>query len=203
MKVAAIVLAAGKSERMGKNKLLLSLEGKTIIERVLDSLKTAKIDEIIVVLGHKFVEIRNAIDRSNSGYHDIKIVVNEQYEEGMISSFKKGLKQVMKKDAVFLILGDQLILNPKFLDLMIEKMRMTDGDKIIVPIFKEKKGHPVLFSKKFFKELLKAEREETIREIINRNMNFVVKVQAEEWINVDIDTPEDFIRIKNNFKIKE
>lgn len=112
MKVAAVVVAAGESKRMGKNKLLLKLHGKRLIDHVLDALEASKVNEIIVVLGNKAHEIRRVVEpRLNR----VKTVVNERYEEGMTASFKAGLKEAEEADAAFLVLGDQLILDPKFM----------------------------------------------------------------------------------------
>ena len=79
MKVAAIVLAAGKSERMGRNKLLLELGGKTIIERVLDALKKVNITQIIIVVGHEEYKIKELLKKFPD---KIKIVINYEYKKG-------------------------------------------------------------------------------------------------------------------------
>jgi molybdenum cofactor cytidylyltransferase len=136
MKVAAVVLAAGKSKRMGKNKLLLKLAGKRLIDHILDALEASEIDEIIVVLGSKPWEISDVV---KPRLNRVRIVVNEKYEEGMTSSFKTGLKQIEHADAALLVLGDQLILDPKFINRMIEQMEKNRGKTLIVsPIYKGK-----------------------------------------------------------------
>lgn len=190
MKVAAVALVAGKSERMGESKLLLKLGGKMLIDHILDALESSKVNEIIVVLGYKPWEVIEVIEpRLNR----IKIVVNERYEEGMTSSFKIGLKQIERVDAVLLVLGDQLILDPKFINVMIEHMERNIGKALIVsPIYKKKKGHPFLISKELFNEILSLKENEVIRDVIHRHIDKLLTIEGAKWTIMDIDTPKDF-----------
>jgi len=190
MRIVAVVLAAGKSERMGKNKLLLKLRGKALIELILDALEASKIDEIIVVLGNKPWEITDVI---KPRLNHIRIIVNENYEEGMISSFKTGLKQIEFADAVLLILGDQLILDPKLVNALIEEMEKHRGKALIVsPIYKGKRGHPLLISHELFSEILSLKEDEVIRDVVHRHIDQFVNIDGPEWTKMDIDTPKDF-----------
>jgi molybdenum cofactor cytidylyltransferase len=187
MRTAAIVLAAGKSERMKKNKLLLKLQGQTLITRILDALQVPEIDEIVVVLGHKPQEIMNEINR---GQRHLKIVINERYEEGMSSSFIAGLRQTKGADSVFLILGDEPILDNALLGGMVKRM-MTSDALIVSPSHKGKKGHPLLFNKKLFEEISNLTEGEVIRDVVHRHIDKLVTVDAPAWTIMDIDTPED------------
>jgi len=190
-KVAAVVLAAGKSERMGKNKLLLKLGGKKLIDHILDALEASKVGEIIVVLGNKPWEVADII---KSRLNRIRIVVNERYEEGMTFSFKTGLKQIGHADAALLVLGDQLILDSRFVNVMIEQMEKSRGEALIVsPVYKGKKGHPVLFSKELFNEILNLEENEVIRDVIRRHNDSLLTIEGAKWTVMDIDTPEDLM----------
>jgi len=195
MKTAAIVLAAGKSERMGKNKLLLKLGGTTLINSILDALEASGIGEIIVVLGHEPQEIMNEIKHK---LNSVRVAINERYEEGMTSSFKKGLKQIQGADVALLVLGDEPILDHKFLRVMVERMEKARGDALIIsPIHKGKKGHPLLFSKQLFDEILNLKEREVIRDVVHRHTDKLVTVDAPVWTILDIDTPEDFEKIQN------
>src|SRR3990170_9111537 len=102
LRSAAVVLAAGKSQRMGRNKLLLEVSGRTLLDHVLDALERSGVDEIFVVLGHKPEELKPIVE-----FHKAKVITNFNYEEGMTSSIKAGLRDV-KADAAFIVLGDQL-----------------------------------------------------------------------------------------------
>jgi molybdenum cofactor cytidylyltransferase len=190
MWIAAVVLAAGKSERMGKNKLKQKLNGKALIDHVLDALEETKIDQIIVVLGNKPDELGGILESRSAR---VEIVLNENYERGMTSSFKKGLERAKEADASFLILGDELILEPTFLDDAIDQMR-TGKPLIVCPIHNGRKGHPLLFSKELFQEILDLKETEVVRDIVHRHLSRLLTIESADWTVMDIDTPEDFMK---------
>lgn len=173
---AAIVLAAGKSERMGQNKLLLRLNDDTLIGNVLDAIAATDADEKVIVLGHEPQQIIEAI---KPWLEDIKTVINDDYEQGMISSFQKGLRLMRHVDAAFLVLGDEPILDKNFLNVMIEQMENNvDKAWIVSPIHKGKKGHPLLFHKELFGEILALKNPETIRDVVNRHADKLFTIEA-------------------------
>lgn len=197
MKTAAIILAAGKSERMGRNKLLIKLGEKTLIEHILNALKKTEVNQIVVVLGNKPQEIEQAIQ---SMVNHVKLVVNEKYEKGMTSSFQIGIKQIESVDAAFLMLGDQLLMEPTMIDKMIGIMeKSVDSILIVSPIHKGKKGHPLLFSKKLFNEILDLKENQVIRDIVHKHRDQLVTVEADEWTLIDLDIPKDLSRIEKQY----
>lgn len=123
--IGAVVLAAGESRRMGKNKLLLQIKGKRMIEWVVDSFKPVA-DNIIVVLGHMPERLIPTLKELG-----VRWTVNPNYEEGMVSSFKEGLKNLRDCEAVFLSLGDQPFVDRSFLRQAIEAWR--DGAGVVSP----------------------------------------------------------------------
>lgn len=108
MRTAAVVLAAGKSSRMGTNKLLLKVDGKTVLDRLLDAL-TQSVDTIVIVTGYDPDPIMKIAEA-----HRIRSCHNPDHESGMTNSFKVGLNVVKGDDAVFLVLGDQLGLDSNY-----------------------------------------------------------------------------------------
>lgn len=188
--IAAVVLAAGRSERMGRNKLKQILNGKTLIDHVLDALEESKIAQIVVVVGDKSDEIRSILEKRSSR---VETVLNENYERGMTSSFKKGLERARGADAAFLILGDELILEQTFLDKAIDLMQ-REKPLIVCPIHNGKKGHPLLFSRILFEEILSLKENEIIRDIVHRHISRVLTVNSADWTLMDIDRPEDLAR---------
>jgi molybdenum cofactor cytidylyltransferase len=198
MITAAVVLAAGRSERMQKNKLLLLLDGKRLIDHNLDALKASNINEIVVVLGHEPWEITDIL---NSRLNHVGIVINKEYEVGMSSSFKAGLNKTGNAEAVLLVLGDQPILDHHLINRMIELMEEKKSRALIVsPVHKGKKGHPLLFSKELFKEIMDLKRNETIRVIVHRHSDALLTIESDEWTLIDIDTPMDFKKAKRLLK---
>lgn len=194
------MLAAGKSERMGRNKLLLSLNDKKLIDNVLDGLAAAGIDEQVVVLGHKADDVTEAL---KPRLNRVKLTVNENYEQGMTSSFQRGLQLLLHVDAVFLVLGDEPIFDPDFLRLMIDQMEKNSREALIVsPIHEGKKGHPLLFHNRLFEEILSLNSSQTIRDVVHRHTDKLSTVEAPQWTIMDVDTPEDYNRIINLMKTR-
>src|SRR5208283_3262956 len=201
MIVGAVVLAAGKSERMGQNKLLLSLNGRTLIDNVLDALAEAGIDERVVVLGYKPAELLEAL---GPRIDKVKIAINMGFELGMTSSFQKGLQHIRHVDAAFLVLGDEPIFDPKILLSLIEQMEQMIGKALIAtPIFNGKKGHPLLFHSQLFAEILGLKSSQTIRDIVHSHADKLVKIDAPQWTTMDIDTPEDYDCVCNLIKTRQ
>ena len=192
MRTAAIVLAAGKSHRMGVNKLLLEVDGKTVLDRLLESL-TQAIDEVVVVTGYNPDPITKIAKA-----HDVLVVYNPDHEKGMTTSFQAGLKAIGAVDAAFLVLGDQLGLAPELLRRMIAAMEDVPSALIVSPTHNGKRGHPVLFRSSLFGEILALTG--TIKEIVDRHVDAHVNVEGGEWSTVDFNTPDDFERAKHLFK---
>jgi len=185
--IGVVVLAAGESKRMGESKPLVKIKGKCMIEWVVDSFKGTAGD-IVVVLGHKPEVAKSVLEKLG-----VRWVVNENYREGMVSSFKEGLRELENCDAVFLALGDQPFVDKGYLANAIAVWKR--GAKIVSPVYKGKKGHPVLFDRSLFGEILSLQIHEMIRDVIHRHSSELRLVEAGEWAVIDIDTPEDFHKI--------
>ncbi|MGQ4914322.1 MAG: nucleotidyltransferase family protein [Candidatus Asgardarchaeia archaeon] len=191
--ISAVILAAGESRRMGlgKSKVLLKLNEETIIERLIHVLQDSNVSDIIVVLGHNPEEIESVIRN-----YDVKIVYNYAYEHEMTSSFIMGLSRVsMLSEAAFLVLGDQPLLTKKLITDMLDAYEKTSA-LIISPIYKGKKGHPVLFDRTLFTEILSLGPHGIIRDIIHRHRGRMITVKADIGAVFDIDTPEDYKKAK-------
>jgi len=193
--IGAVILAAGESQRMGEPKLLLQIRGKPIIELVIDSFRGV-VGEIVVVLGHAPENLIPILEKLG-----VRWAVNENYREGMTSSFKKGLKELKGCGAVFLALGDQPFIGRDFPSKAMDAWRA--GAKIVNPVYKGKKGHPVLFDQSLFDEILALQKHEMIRDVIHRHEGERRLVEAEEWAILDLDTPEGLQKVlefgKTNF----
>ena len=195
MKTIAIILAAGKSSRMGKNKLLLKVEGQTVLDRLLDAVISSKVEDIVIVLGNKPNAIKQLAESRN-----IRTVLNMEHEQGMISSFITGLK-IIDAEAAFLILGDQLGLTPVLLNSMIDYMETNQEVMIVSPEYEGKTGHPSLFRGVLFNEILNLPKNENMKHIVIRHELTHRHVPGDIWNTMDFDTPEDFERVLNLFKI--
>ncbi|MGE5632056.1 MAG: nucleotidyltransferase family protein, partial [Caulobacteraceae bacterium] len=137
MNVEGIILAAGFSKRAGVFKLTLELQGKTVIERCIDSMHAA-CSRIIVVTGYRQDLLVPYIRK----YSNTEMVYNMDYADGMYSSIKAGVKHV-SGDCFFMIPGDY----PAIKCDTYKRMLCADGD-IIIPLYEGRKGHPVLISRR-------------------------------------------------------
>ena len=171
------MLAAGKSA-MEQNKLLVPFEGKTVIEGILEALEAAGINEQIVVLGGNIELVVDAI-RPKLG--KTKIALNLTPELGEASSFQTGLIVIQNLDAAFLVLGDQPIPDPNLLTTMVKTMEQNTEALIVSPIHNGKKGHPLLFRRELFAEILSLTGNQTIHDIVNDHLDRLVTVEAPEW----------------------
>jgi len=188
--ISAIVLAAGESKRMGQNKLLLPWEGKTILECVLDALLTSRVDEVILVLGHEAKRIREKVPAQK-----IKIVINSDYKKGMSTSIRQGLRALNDKVKAFLIvLGDQPGISKEVYGRLIEAFQQARPKKnIILPTYKGRRGHPVLFSVKYLKEATHLKGDVGCRQILADHPDDILAVEMDtDAILDDIDTPEEY-----------
>jgi molybdenum cofactor cytidylyltransferase len=118
-----------------------------------------------------------------------KYTINRRYQEGMASSFKAGLRELRGCDAVFLVLGDQPRVAHVFLRKAVKAWR--EGARIVSPVFKNRKGHPVLIDRSLFPEFLSLAKDGQIREVIEEHRDEHVLIKAGEWAVKDLDYPED------------
>ena len=186
--INAIVLAAGESRRMGKPKPLLRFRDTTFLEQIISVLKLSNADRITVVLGAGAETIKKSIDLSGTD-----VVVNKDYRKGQLSSLIAGLKNTpIETDAILICLVDNPFITKTVVNRLISKFKETNGP-IVVPVFNKKRGHPVLFSRSLFKELLNAPAQEGARYVLHSNEERVLGVKVpKSRVLVSIDTPEDY-----------
>lgn len=200
--ISAIVLAAGESKRMGRTKQLLDWEGRTILQRVLENLGRSRVDEVILVLGHEAERILQTLDT-----HKVKVVINENYKEGMITSIQQGLINLNEKvEAFFIVLADQPAVGPEIFDRLIDEFRQVSPQKgIVLPAFHGRKGHPALFGEKYKKEALHIEGDVGFRQVLQEHPEEILTVEMDtDSILQDIDTPDDYQKqLKTNFPGKD
>ena len=199
MNIGAIVLADHKSELMERQKQLIRLNGKTLLEIILDSLSDAGINDQVIVLGDNMADVIEVI-RPKLG--KIKIALNIAPEKGMASSVQTGIIVLSNIDAILIGLADQPILDSELLKKMVGAMENNPDALIVSPIYDGKKGHPQLFRKNLLGELMSLKDNQTIQDIIHVHSDKLVTVEAPEWSTLDIDTPEDYSRILSIFKGK-
>lgn len=190
--ISAIVLAAGRSTRMGRNKLVLPMGGEPVLQRVLDALKESRIDETVVVLGSGEEEVRRTVDLDGT-----KVVVNPHYAEGMSTSIRAGLAGVNPStDAAVMVLGDQPFLTPALLDRLIGAF-LREKAPVVVPVSLGKRGNPVLFARSVFPEVMRVSGDRGAKKVVEALGTKALEVKVKDPKEVlDIDTPSDYKRAK-------
>ena len=186
--IAAVVLSAGESSRMGRPKALLPIEGETFIGRIVASLKQAQVGKIIVVLGHNSDLLAAAIRPLA-----VDILINTNYKLGQLSSLQVAVRKLLPDadcDGMLVHLVDHPYIDASLVDRMIQQFYESKKD-IIVPRCHGKRGHPVLFSRALFDELLDAPIDQGAKAVVNAHGNGTLEIDTDEkGITVDIDTPE-------------
>lgn len=189
IKITGIILASGFSKRMGKEKLLLNIDGIPIIERVITSVKGSKIDEIILV--YRNDEIKEIGDKYN-----IKTIFNENSNLGQSESIKLGLKNSNKfTDGYMFFVGDQPYLDSYIINKIIDKYD-NENSKIVIPRYNNKNGNPVLFSSQLKNKLLDLKGDTGGRKIINETNEVEYIDFKDEKLGIDIDNIEEYNKYK-------
>ena len=188
--ICAILLAAGESRRMGSQKLLLPFGSSTVIAHIVDQLLRSLVDKVFVVLGHDAERIAEEL----SG-RPINVVPNPNYKTGMLSSVRCGLQALPQQcEAVMVMLGDQPAITSELVDEMVRSF--TSADKgILVPLYRGKRGHPILFSEHYRNEILTRYDNVGLRGLLHAHPDdiFELGVSAPRVLS-DMDFPEDYRR---------
>ena len=179
MTITALLLAAGESNRTKPIlKPLLPVDGKTVIEVIIEKLKESRVDRIVVVLGHKAEQIEKVIKED--------IVFNKEYKKGMLSSVKEGIRS--NPDSNFLIyLVDHPLIEVKTINKIIDSY---DNEKIVIPTYKGKRGHPILIPYSLIKEL-SSFKGKTLRDFVHDHEIKEVETDDKGTI-INLNTLEDF-----------
>jgi molybdenum cofactor cytidylyltransferase len=190
--MAAIVLAAGQSQRFGQPKQLLPVGGKTMLQHVVDIVLDSPIKQVIVVLGYRAAEIR-----TNIASRPVQIVVNEKWQSGLSSSVQAGLSAVKAEvGAALFVLADQPGVTTEVIASLVERYRKTRAP-IVVPTHRGRRGNPVLFDRSLFAELMEVKGDQGGRQLITEHLDDLEEVDVEtEAIFTDIDTAEDYQSFK-------
>ncbi|MBI5961267.1 MAG: putative selenium-dependent hydroxylase accessory protein YqeC [Chloroflexi bacterium] len=187
-RVAAIVLAAGESSRMGQSKPLLRWDNRTVIETIVSRLIPAYLAETLVITGYRGDEVARVLAQQ-----PIQIVPNPRYAQGeMLSSLQTGLRALPENiTACLVVMGDQPMIEGRVVQSILAAYAQGQGE-IVIPTYRGERGHPVLFGRRFWSELLELSSGAP-REVIRRHPDQVAAVEVEtDSILRDIDTPEQY-----------
>lgn len=192
--ISGILLAAGESRRMqGAFKPLLKWGKRTVISECVHQLRNSQLADIFVVLGHREADIR--VRLAGTG---VQYAINENYQQGMLSSIKTGLAMLgPNADAFLLALVDQPMIKSALINRLLAAF--DEGDKaIVIPTYQGQHGHPIVISAKYTDDILQLpdDRAEGLRGFINEHKSDWLEVPVEtQAVLEDIDRPEDYERL--------
>lgn len=190
-KVAGIVLAAGPSTRMGANKLLLLLEGETVLARAVRRGLAAGLDPVIVVLGHEAERAERALDGLSC-----RPVVNPDYARGMNSSARAGMAAVPPDAAAAVILlADMPLVTAEMIAATVERYRESDAP-LVISEYGGVQAPPTLYDRSLFAEIGSPEGEGCGKKAVRRHRHEAAVLQWPAAALADLDRPEDYQRIK-------
>jgi molybdenum cofactor cytidylyltransferase len=171
----AIILAAGESRRMGQPKQLLPFAGQTMLQCVIDAFD---VDETLVVVGHRTDEIARSI-------HGAKVVPNPNYKAGMFTSVRAGLRALPAGTKLVLLgLCDQ----PRLKRTTVEKLVREFSGRILIPTFKGRQGHPLLFEARYAREILAMDETLTLKHFLANHPDEIARSPVtDEGVLIDID----------------
>ncbi|HYL34135.1 MAG TPA: molybdopterin-binding/glycosyltransferase family 2 protein [Stellaceae bacterium] len=199
-KIAAVVLAAGRSRRMGTvNKLLIGVDGKPMVRHAVDAALAAGLTPVVVVTGHE----REKITAALTGLA-VSLVNNPDYAEGLSTSLRTGL-DILPPDVegALICLADMPRVSAGELKRLTAAFDPREGRAIIVPTRRGKRGNPVLWARQFFAEMRAVAGDVGARHLIGAYPELVAEIEMEgDGVVTDIDTPQALARLAATAKIE-
>jgi len=193
-RVSAVVLAAGRSTRMGEAKQLLRIDEQKMLERTIENVSASRVEEAVLVLGFEAESIRRELPAAL--LDGVKIVVNENHQSGMASSLREGLAAVnLESDAALIVLADQPLVRPETMNEIVERFCGADAE-IVIPHYQGSRGNPVLLGRSVFAEAMALEGDVGCRSIFAQHTKGILRVDVDDpGILADIDSREDYERL--------
>jgi molybdenum cofactor cytidylyltransferase len=192
-RIAGIILAAGKSSRMGAlNKLLIPIAGKPMVRRAAEVVLAARLSPVIVVTGHQREQVEEALKDL-----PITFVYNSDYAAGMSTSLRHGLDALPADcDGALVALGDMPLITASEVGQLVNAFNPVEGRAIVVPSRRGKRGNPVLWARRFFGEMTAAGGDIGARHLFTAYPEAVAEVEmAGDGVLTDIDTPQALARL--------
>jgi molybdenum cofactor cytidylyltransferase len=190
--VAAVILAAGQSRRMGQPKQLLRVAGKPLLEHTIANVRASGVQQIVLVLGARADEIRKSVSLDG-----VTVVENPEHEQGMGTSIGVGLKALSPGvSGALIVLADQPFVQTGTLDKLMEQHRQSKA-QIVIPMFKGFRGNPVLLDRSVFPEVMGLPGDVGCRAIFGDHTQGIYKVAVDDvGVLLDADTPADVEQIE-------
>lgn len=191
-RVAAVVLAAGSSTRMGRNKLLLDLGGQTVVRRAVQAAIHAEVDRVVVVLGHEAERVRSELDGL-----DCDVVVNADYAQGVGTSLHTGIaRAATDADAIVVILADMPFVSGDMIGAVVARYHES-GAQLVLSRYGDVQAPPTLYARDLFAELLAVPDERCGKQVVRRHQDEAVTLAWPEAALRDIDVAADYEHVRS------
>jgi molybdenum cofactor cytidylyltransferase len=193
-RIAALVLAAGRSTRMGgPNKLLAEVGGRPLVRIAVEEALASRAKPVIVVTGHQ----RDKVEAALTGLN-VTRVHNPNFADGLSTSVKTGLAALPEDiDGAIVCLGDMPQVTATLIDKLIAAFDPERGALVVVPVIDGKRGNPVVWARRFFPELMALDGDVGARQLIGRYPEAVAEMALTDTAAlVDVDTPDALDRVK-------
>lgn len=186
-RAAAIILAAGRSTRMGSNKLCEKLNGKALVRHAAEAALASSAAPVFVVTGHE----PERVEAELAGL-DVAIIFNPAFATGMASSLRRGVAALpAEAEAAVILLGDMPLVSSSIIDRLIETFMRYPEMSAIVPVFGESWGNPVLIGRSLFAEVEGLTGDRGARRLLEAHRDAVIELAVgDDAVLTDIDTPE-------------
>jgi len=193
-RIAAIVLAAGLSSRMGSNKLLQEWRGKPLLRWTVEAALRSAARPVVVVTGNEAAKIEAALKGL-----DVQFTHNPDYREGLSASLKAGLAAVPHSaDGALVLLGDMPEVSAALIDRMLAGFSPADNRSICIAVHERKRGNPVLWARRFFPAIEALTGDAGAKHLLALHEELVCEIDADEGVLRDIDTPEALAALRAN-----
>jgi len=199
--ISGIVLAAGSSQRMGTPKALLKIGEKTFLQHIVETLHSARIIDVVIVVGAEAEKIQKTII-----WFDGKVVINNDWQKGQLSSIIAGLNalDLTKSEpeeihgAIICPVDHPLLTQSLLVDLL--QGYWLSKKRIIIPIHRGKRGHPIIFDRELFDDIRNAPIDIGARAVVRNHEQDIQEVDVnDEGVLINIDSPDDYKKYIQNY----
>lgn len=191
-RVAGVVLAAGLSSRMGENKMLIEVGGRTLVRRAVETALGARLDPVLVVVGHESDRVRAAL-----GGLSCTAVMNAEYARGMNTSLRAGIRALPEGiDAAVVVLGDMPLVETRMVRALVEAFRGSPEQPLVISTYGGVVAPPILYAHAVFPELRALDADACGKQVVKRHRAEAIEVAWPSEALTDLDEPADLERVR-------